>query len=372
MRRALSLAQQGRFTVSPNPRVGCVIARSPSPDRPSLRIIGEGFHRRKGLPHAEREALAACRENPRGATLYVTLEPCCHRGVTPPCTDAILEAGISRVVVATLDPFPLVHGRGVEILQENGVQVDIGLLQKEADFINRFFIHFHTHHTPWVILKAAMSLDGKMATRTGHSKWITGEEARAHVHETRGEVDAILAGLGTVLADRPLLTSRMPKPPEGFKQPTRVILDPQLKIPRDAPLLRTLDQAPLWIFCHSSAPEYAIQELTFLRAGVTPVEGTRSALDLREIVKTLATAGTQSILIEGGPKIHTAFLENRLVNELMIYIAPKLIGGTDAPSFFMGKGIETMEEALELHPIERIALGSDTLIRAILPANIPI
>lgn len=366
MRRALNLARLGRFTVSPNPRVGCVVAQPPPTGQTAAKIIGEGYHRRKGTPHAERNALAACDEDPRGATLYVTLEPCCHYGATPPCTDAILEAGISRVVAAVLDPFPEVQGKGVEILRSRGVQVDVGLLAEEAEFENRFFFHYQNHKRPWVILKAAMTLDGKLATRAGHSQWITGEEARAHVHEARAEVDAILAGIGTVKADNPLLTSRSKKVPEGFKQPTRVILDPQLQIPRTSQLIRTIDQAPLWIFCHHSAPEYAIQELTFLRAAVTPVSGSRSALDLNEVLDTLASSGVQSLLIEGGPQIHTAFLENRLVNELLIYIAPKIIGGKDAPTFYMGVGEEFMDRAVRLERVERISLGEDTLIRGVL------
>jgi diaminohydroxyphosphoribosylaminopyrimidine deaminase / 5-amino-6-(5-phosphoribosylamino)uracil reductase len=366
MRRALSLARLGRYTASPNPRVGCVVVQPPAPGQSAPRIIGEGYHRRKGTPHAERNALAACDEDPRGATLYVTLEPCCHYGATPPCTDAILEAGISRVVAAILDPFPEVQGKGVEILRNRGVRVDVGLLEEEAGFENRFFFHYQIHKRPWVILKAAMTLDGKLATHTGHSQWITGEEARAHVHEIRAEVDAILAGIGTVKADNPLLTSRSEKTPEGFKQPTRVILDPQLQIPRTSKLIRTIDRAPLWIFCHHSAPEYAIQELTFLRAAVTPVNGSRSALDLNEILQTLASSGVQSLMIEGGPRVHTAFLESRLVNELLIYIAPKIIGGENAPTFFMGTGEELMDRAERLERIERMPLGADTLIRGVL------
>ncbi|MGC9325995.1 MAG: bifunctional diaminohydroxyphosphoribosylaminopyrimidine deaminase/5-amino-6-(5-phosphoribosylamino)uracil reductase RibD [Candidatus Hinthialibacter sp.] len=366
MRRALDLAHQGRFTVSPNPRVGCVVVRPASAGNAETRIIGEGFHRRKGMPHAEREALKACRENPRGATMYVTLEPCCHHGATPPCTDAILEAGVSRVVAAVIDPFPEVQGKGVEILRRNGVRVDVGLLEQEARFENRFFFHLHTQKKPWVILKAAMSLDGKMAAKTGDSKWITGEEARAHVHETRAEVDAILAGIGTVIADDPLLTARTRNAPGDFRPPVRIILDPQLKIPRNSQLLRTLDQAPLWIFCHKSTPDSAVQELTSLKTKVTAIEGGPSMLDLDEALQTLAASGIQSVLIEGGPAIHTAFLEKRLVNEIMIYIAPKLIGGKEAPNFYMGDGASSMNECRRLELIERISLGDDTCIHALL------
>lgn len=367
MRRALELAHQGRFTVSPNPRVGCVIAKfNPASDSPPA-ILGEGYHHRKGLPHAEREALSSCQEDPSQASMYVTLEPCCHHGATPPCTDAILEAGIKRVVVATLDPFPQVAGEGVDILRHHGVEVHVGLLEGEARYQNRFFMHRHQTNLPWIILKTAMSLDGKCATSTGLSQWITGETARAHVHDVRAEVDAILAGIGTITTDDPTLTSRPLNLPRGAYLPTiRVILDPGLSIPSNARVLQTIDEAPVWIFCHQINNEEKRKTLNTMGAQVFQVNGDTHQLVLDDVLTILAEKNVLSVLIEGGPTIHTAFLEKRLVNELMIYIAPKLIGGNHAPTFYMGEGVATMNDTPILEKVERHLLGDDTLIQGIL------
>ncbi len=367
MRRALELAHQGRFTVSPNPRVGCVIAKfNPTPDSPPI-ILGEGYHQRKGLPHAEREALSSCLENPSEATMYVTLEPCCHHGTTPPCTDAILEAGIKRVVVATLDPFPQVAGKGVDILRKQGVEVLVGLLEDEARYENRFFIHRHQTNLPWIILKTAMSLDGKCATSTGLSKWITAETARAHVHDVRAEVDAILTGIGTITADDPSLTSRpLNLSRDTYLPTTRIILDPRLSIPSNARVLQTIDETPVWIFCHQIKDEEKHKTLSAMGAEVFQVNGDAHHLVLDQVLTILAEKNILGVLIEGGPTIHTAFLEKRLVNELMIYIAPKLIGGNLAPTFYMGQGVATMNDAPILEKVERHLLGDDTLIQGIL------
>jgi len=365
MRRALDLAWQGRFTVHPNPRVGCVLVR-PATAGVSARVIGEGCHRRQGAPHAEREALAACGENPRGATAYVTLEPCCHYGATPPCTEALLQAGVARVVAAVRDPFPPVQGRGIEILRQNGVRVDVGLLEDEARYLNRFFFHFHTRGLPWVILKAAVSLDGKLATRTGHSQWITGETARAHAHEVRAEVNAILAGIQTVLADDPRLTPRPTPPPDsGWKPPLRVVLDPDLRIPLDSQLLRTLPEAPVRIYCSREASEAAARALRDKGAQVERAGGEKHRLNLNEILASLARSGVSGLLVEGGGRIHTSFLEENLVNELLVYIAPIIIGGKDAPVFYMGRGVDTIDPSTRLERPRRILLGEDTLIQGI-------
>jgi len=366
MRRALDLAQQGRLTVHPNPRVGCVVVRPAGKGEPS-RILGEGYHRRQGMPHAEREALAACVEPPQGATAYVTLEPCCHHGATPPCTEALLQAGIARVVVAVADPFPQVRGKGIELLRQHGVQVDVGLLEEDARYLNRFFFHFHTRGLPWVILKAAVSLDGKLATRTGHSQWITGEEARAHAHEIRAEVQAILAGIQTVLADDPRLTPRPASLPEaGWHPPLRVVLDPELRIPYDAQLLKTVKRAPVRIYCSREVPETLAQALRGRGAEVERTGGTAHRLNLTEVLASLARSGVSGVLVEGGARIHTAFLEANLVNEVMVYVAPSLIGGKEAPTFYMGRGVDTIQQSMRLERLRRIHLGEDTLIQGIL------
>ncbi|MBI1390016.1 MAG: bifunctional diaminohydroxyphosphoribosylaminopyrimidine deaminase/5-amino-6-(5-phosphoribosylamino)uracil reductase RibD [bacterium] len=364
MSRALSLARQGRFMASPNPRVGCVIVQAHPGEPP--RIIGEGFHEQSGKPHAERVALSHCSENPAGATMYVSLEPCCHHGRTPPCTDAIVEAGIARVVAAVADPFPQVSGKGFEILRESGIEVETGVLEEEAAYENRFFMHAHQRGLPWVILKTACSLDGKSATASGHSQWITSPRSRGHVHEMRAEVDAILAGIGTIKADDPGLTARPPDlPPDSFRQPTRVIVDPLLETPLSSRLFATRDQAPLWFFCGEPSPAERKRRFEENDARVSVVSRDGDRLNLLEILTELAADSIQSLWIEGGPTLHTAFLDSQLVNELFIYIAPVLIGGAEAPSFYMGRGAATMDDALRLERIRRRLIGEDTLVRGI-------
>lgn len=367
MKRALALAGKGRFTVWPNPRVGCVIVKSPSGLSGVPKIIGEGFHLRKGEPHAERNALASCTEDPQGSTLYVTLEPCCHTGATPPCTEAILQAGIKRVVAAIADPFPSVNGKGFDILRQHGIQTETGLLEDEAWYENRFFFHRHVKGVPWVILKTAMTLDGKSATSYGHSQWITGEEARSHVHTLRAEMTAILAGIGTVLTDDPLLTAR----PKGISQhelipPVRVILDPMLRIGFDCKILRSLDFSPVWIFCSPLADTSKKAELENLGVNVIIAEGSRNCVNLDEVLCYLGNKNILGLLIEGGPTIHTAFLEANLVNEVFAYIAPILAGGKESPTFYMGQGVVTMNKAVRLERVERLFLGQDTLIHGII------
>lgn len=367
MSLALQLARQGKYLTSPNPRVGCVIAR-PDPDNLSnLRVIGQGWHRRFGGLHAEREALDDCSEDPRGATLYVTLEPCVHQGKTPPCSDAILQAGIARVVVATRDPFPLVDGKGLERLRENGVQVEVGLLEEEARYENRFFFHRHETGLPWVILKTAMSLDGKCATASGDSKWITGEEAREYAHEGRAEADAILCGLGTVHSDNPTLTARPRNlSQDEFRQPVRVILDPMLDIPLECNLLQTLDRAPLWLFCSKQASLEKRRILEERGARVYRIPANGPNLVVLEVLRRLADENLLCVWVEGGPRIHTALLESNLVNEIRVFVAPVLIGGKDAPSFYMGLGAATMINSRRLQRVQRRFLGADTLIQGIL------
>ncbi len=366
MRRALQLAHQGRFLTAPNPRVGCVIAKPSDDPAQPLRIIGEGCHTQAGQAHAEREALTNCSEDPHGSTLFVTLEPCCHHGRTPPCTDAIREAGVSRVVAATLDPFDEVNGKGIEALKKNGVDVTVGVLENEARFENRFFIHRHECGLPWTILKSAVSLDGKSCTASGDSKWITSKTARAHVHETRAEVDAIVVGIGAVLADDPLLNARPETlSDDEFRQPVRIVLDPKLEVPTEAKLVQTRDQSPLWVFCGEGVPTDQIERLHQLDIRVTPVQCNQHQLDLRSILEALAGDSIQSLLIEGGPTLHTSFLDSELVNEAHIYIAPKLIGGSGAPSFFMGRGAATMKDVKPLDHSQWQILGDDALLEGV-------
>lgn len=364
MRKTLELARKGRHSVSPNPRVGCVIVRPPSSSNQNPVILGSGYHVRKGKPHAERIALANCSDNPRGATLYVNLEPCCHYGATPPCTDAIIEAGIQRVVVATVDPFQEVQGKGIRILREHGIHVDVGLLEEEARYENRFFFHFHQCRLPWVLLKAAMSLDGKLSTHSRRSKWITGETAREHAHQLRGEMDAVLVGVGTVIHDDPILTARCPD--EEVNQPVRVVLDPMLQMSPKSRLVNTLDTAPVWIFCAPESPEHYRKQFEDHGVRITVVDRDHGKLDLYRILRELAAKSILSVMVEGGPTIHTSFLEHSLVNEVAVYIAPILIGGVNAPTFYMGQGADTIEDACRIKRVESIQLKEDTLIRGIL------
>lgn len=367
MSRALELADEGRYLTAPNPQVGCVVVRPPSDSTPEYQIVGEGAHRVFGGPHAERDALTRCQDSAAGCTLYVTLEPCSHQGKTPPCTEAIIEAGIARVVAATLDPFPANQGKGIAQLRAAGIQFEVGLFEEEARFQNRFFFHRHETGMPWVILKAAVSLDGKCATASRQSQWITSELAREDVHRGRAEVDAVLCGIGTVMHDNPQLTARPKDLPEAtFRQPTRIVLDPLLEIPPASALLRHLAESPTWLFCSEQASTAILEKLQVDGVRVTPVAGDGQRLDLREVLRHIAEAGCLSVWLEGGPFLHTAFLEAELVNEVRIYVAPKLIGGGEAPTFYMGEGKATMSEINELDRLNRQFLGNDTLISGIL------
>lgn len=363
MRRVLHLAEKGKFTVSPNPRVGCVIVQSHSLHP---QIIGEGYHVRKGEAHAERIALRQCTQNPAGCTLYVNLEPCCHHGATPPCTQAIIEAGIQRVVVANIDPFEKVSGNGISLLQQNGIQVDTGLMADEAAHLNRFFFHRHTTRFPWVMLKAAVSLDGKMAAVSGDSKWITGEAARRHVHMLRAEYDAILVGSNTVRIDDPSLTVRFDDLlNDGYKPPVRVVLDTHASISMQSKLVQSAREFPVWVFASHQANESKIKTLQSHGVTVIHVSASQHGLDLKEVLQQLAERNILSLMVEGGSAVHTAFLEAGLVNELNIYTAPVLIGGKDAPSFFMGKGKDNMTLIDRLSRVVRTELGEDALLNGI-------
>ena len=276
------------------------------------------------------------------------------------------------MVAAVLDPFEKVRGKGVAILRKRGVEVTVGVLEEEARFENRFFMHYHKRGWPWTILKSAVSLDGKCATASGDSKWITSEIARARVHLSRAEVDAILAGIGTVLADDPSLTARPETlEPEDYRQPLRAILDPNLDIPLSSKLIETREQSPVWVFCGEGVSSSRIEALEQLDIRVTPVPHRELLLDLPSVLDALAADTVQSLWIEGGPRIHTAFLEAQLVNEAHIYIAPKLIGGSGAPSFFMGRGAATMKEAQTMERIQWQVLGDDALMQGVLRNQLP-
>lgn len=349
MRLALDLAGRGLGWTSPNPMVGAVIVKDG-------RVIGQGWHARYGDLHAERSALKNCTESPAGATLYVTLEPCCHHGRQPPCTEAILEAGIRRVVVGSEDPNPLVAGKGIDILRRAGVIVETGVLREECDALNQVFFHYIQTGRPYVVLKYAMTLDGKIATRTGASRWITGEAARHRVHEDRHRCSAILAGVGTVLADDPLLTCRM----EGGKNPLRIICDTHLRTPLTSQIVCTAREVPTILAAGTAAAERAAAyEAAGCRVWLLPERNAH--VDLDALMERLGSEKIDSVLLEGGGTLNWSALEQGLVQRVQAYIAPKLFGGT-AKSPVEGLGVEQPDQAIRLNHMTLTPLGEDFLL----------
>lgn len=356
MRRALTLARRAQGDTRPNPMVGAVLVRNG-------RILGEGWHHRAGQPHAEIEALRdADRQghSPRGATLYVTLEPCCTHGRTPPCTDAIVAAGIRRVVVAATDPNPAHAGHGFEILRSAGVHVEHGLLAQAATDLNAGFNQWIVHRTPLITLKAAFTLDGRIATSTGESKWITSPASRARVMQIRAAHDAILVGIQTVLADDPSLTIR-----QGSRErsPFRVILDSRARTPLTARVVSDANAASTIIVAKSTAPARRVAEL---RRSVTvwldPSPSPR--IDLNWLVRELGRFPVTSLLVEGGGEVHAGFLASRLAHRTAFFYGPKVVGGTTAPRGVAGEGFQSLESAPRLTGIRHRRLGDDLLVES--------
>jgi len=348
MERALSLARRGAGHVNPNPMVGAVIVRDGS-------IIGEGWHQQYGGPHAERNALAACAGQAKGATLYVTLEPCCHTGKTPPCTQAILEQKIGRVVVGSKDPNPRVNGGGMRVLREAGILVTQGVLEEKCQRLNASFFHYIKTKTPFVTLKYAMTMDGKIATRVGHSRWVTGNPARVRVHEDRGRHTAIMTGVGTVLADDPMLNCRLP----GSRQPVRLICDTHLRTPLTARVVATAREQPTWLL---TCCETGIEGYEAAGCRVICVPKCHGRVDLRQAMKILGACGIDSVYLEGGETLNASALEAGIVQAVHCYIAPKLFGGARARTPLGGRGVEFPDEALMLQIGEMTRYGEDILI----------
>ncbi len=338
MKQALRLARRSEGRVEPNPMVGCVIARG-------KRVLGTGYHRRFGGPHAEVNALAACSVSPRGATAYITLEPCCYHGKTPPCTTALLDAEIGRVVVATTDPNPSVSGRGITTLRRAGVRVDTRLLTKEANDLIAPFRKLVTRGRPWVILKWAQSLDGKIATRTGDAQWISDENCRAHAHRTRGRVDAIIVGSGTVRLDDPLLTCRVGRP---RRSATRVVINSNLRTPINAKLIRTAREFPTWFFAARTAAAKHVRRFEEHGCRVTRVPATATGVSLPSVLAALGRAGMTNVLVEGGGRLLGAFFDKHLVDEYHVYVAPCLIGGREAIGPLDGLGPRRVSDGLQM------------------------
>jgi len=348
MEQALALAQRGLFTTQPNPRVGCVIAQGEA-------VVGEGWHQRAGEPHAEVFALREAGERARGATAYVTLEPCAHHGRTPPCADALVAAGVARVVIAAEDPFAQVAGRGIEKLRAAGITVDVGLMREAARELNIGFFSRIERGRPWLRVKLAMSLDGRTALANGESKWITGEAARADVQRWRARSSAILTGSGTVLADNPQLTVRLPQG-EAFTAPLRVVLDRQLRTPIGS---HVLDDAAPTLMVHAAGID---PDHRFRHVECVAVAGQGAALDLSAVLAMLAERGCNEVHVEAGPTLCGALFAAGLVDELLLYVAPLLLGDSARPLLQLPT-LSDMAERWQLRPIEQRQLGNDWRLR---------
>ncbi len=355
--RAIELAEQGRGRTSPNPLVGAVVARDG-------RTLGEGWHAAYGAAHAEVAAIAACGDaDLTGATLYVSLEPCCHQGQTPPCTDAILEAGIARVVVASDDPTEKASGRGLGILRDEGVDVVVadGDLAGRARCLNQAFRKHARTGRPQVLFKSAMTLDGKVATRTGDSKWISGDDSRRLAHRWRSECDAVACGIGTALADDPQLTARI----EGdVRQPARVVFDSEARLPLDSQLVRGAHDVPLIVVVSRAASRLATDALEASGAEVVVATGENEPARVRSALDQLGALGITSILLEGGPRLAGAFLDAGEVDEIRLFIAPVVVGGSNARDPLEGEGAERIAEAIRALRLDVERIGDDVLVSA--------
>jgi diaminohydroxyphosphoribosylaminopyrimidine deaminase / 5-amino-6-(5-phosphoribosylamino)uracil reductase len=347
MRRALALAELGRGAVEPNPMVGAVVVDA------SGAVAGEGWHTRFGGPHAEVVAFSAAGDRARGGTLYVTLEPCCHHGKTPPCTDAVLRAGVRRVVVSGVDPFPKVAGGGIGILRGAGLLVDVGLCEAESQSLNAPYLKLLATGTPWVIAKWAMTLDGKIATRTGESKWISNDDSRRRVHELRGRVDALLVGRGTVVADDPLLTAR----PLGPRVAARVVLSTSGELPARCQLLDTARAVPVIVFTRTGNES----KLTAWSAAGAEVVAVPECT-VPAILADLGRRRFTNVLVEGGAGVLGAFHDADALDEVQAYLAPKLFGGVAAPGPIGGLGVASVADAFE--DVWFAAVGTDLLVVA--------
>ena len=367
MRRAIELAKKGGGYVHPNPLVGCVVVKDGN-------IIAEGYHEKYGEFHAERNALTRCQSETKCASLYVTLEPCCHYGKTPPCTEIIIEKGIKKVFVGILDPNPLVAGKGVKMLQDAGIEVEVGLCDDEIRELNKVFLKYITTKRPYVIMKTAMTLDGKIAAFTGDSRWVTNEKSRKMVHELRSEMAGVIVGIGTVLADNPMLNVRL----EGeHHQPIRIVVDSNLRIPIDSQLVKTAKEYRTIVATkkpHAEIAEIAENEnhesLARKRAdladsGIELLEcqSNNNHVDINDLMTKLGAMGIDSLLLEGGGNLNATFLEAGCVDEVWAFIAPKIIGGESAKTPVAGKGIDKMSYAIQLQNIDIQNINGDILIK---------
>ncbi len=357
MRRALELAGRARGRTSPNPMVGAVLIKDG-------QVVGEGFHAYAGSDHAEVVALREAGAAAAGATLYVSLEPCCHFGRTPPCVEQIVQAGIHRVVAACEDPNPAVSGKGLTALLAAGLSVEVGILAREAEQLNEAFLTYVRTGRPFVILKVAASLDGKIATRTGESRWITGESARRRVHQLRNEVDAVLVGIGTVLRDDPLLTTRLGIAEQ--RDPIRVIVDNLARLPLRAKVVNRASTAATLLAVSQMAPRTKLEALEREGIQVIVVESSPRRVSLERLMEALGKRGILSVMIEGGAEINASALREGIVDKVLVFLAPILIGGKSTSTAVGGDGIESLSQALRLREVRIDRFEDDLLVEGYL------
>lgn len=352
MLRAISLAKEGEGWTNPNPMVGAVIVKD-------VRIIGEGYHKKYGELHAERNAFASLKESAKGATMYVTMEPCCHYGKTPPCTQAIIEHKIGKVVIGSKDPNPKVSGKGVQILKEAGISVVEDFLREECDKLNPIFFHYIKTKTPYVVMKYAMTLDGKIATKTGESKWVTGKEAREELQHMRHRYMGIMVGIGTVLADDPMLNVRV----KDKKNPVRIICDSKLRIKEDSQIVKSsFNQRTIVVYADSHNIQEKLERLHSLGVETLYCPDESNQIDLKKLMIYLGNEGIDSILLEGGGTLNESAVRAGIVKEVQAFIAPKLFGGVNSKTPIEGIGVNFPSEAVRLKYIDICQIGEDIKI----------
>lgn len=362
MRLALELAEKARGRTSPNPMVGAVVVSAGE-------VLGLGYHKRAGLPHAEVEAIAEAGRLATGSTMYVTLEPCCHFGRTPPCTKLIIDRGVSRVVVGSEDPNPIVRGKGIEELRKAGIKVELGVLEKECLRLNEAYFKFITTGMPFVLLKVACSLDGRIATPRGESRWITGYAARRFVHKLRDSYDAVIVGINTVLVDDPMLTARLDD--ADCRDPLRVVVDSRLRLPLGAKLISCESKAKTIVATTMLAPQEKARALEEAGVEVLRLGAADGRVDLVQLMAELGARGVLSAIIEGGSEINASALKAGVVDKVIFFMAPKIIGGASSPGPVGGYGPEKLSEAIELDEMRVEPMGEDILIEAYLKGKSP-
>lgn len=351
MQIALDLAKKGKGWTSPNPLVGAVIVKEG-------RVIGQGYHETYGQPHAEVNAMASAKEDVAGATLYVTLEPCSHFGKTPPCSDLVIDKKLQRVVVGAFDPNPLVAGKGIERLRNAGIEVVVGVLENECQRLNEVFMKYIITKEPFVVMKTAMSLDGKIATVTGESQWISGEASRRQVHNLRHELSGIMVGVETVIRDDPQLTARN----ANSKNPIRIVVDSQLRIPVESTILSQQNKVKTIVATTERVDKKRIKTLKNMGIEIVVTKEKSGRVDLRALMSTLGAMGIDSILLEGGATLNFSALEEGIVDKIQVYIAPKIIGGKNAKTAVEGAGIADLKEVFQLKRMTAGMVGEDLVV----------